>query len=207
MISGSCAEGAGGAAARTARRMSTRSTRASGSRRRGRWPCPPPRAFQDHSHLIIDEVHERSIDTDILCLLARRLLHAPHHSPRAHVRDRGSGPLQELLRQPPAAPLRWRQALPVTEIFADDLASPMGSRSSSTNTGPAPAAPPPAGRAVDQRSVLRRGGAAGKHDLRGADRTLPRSPGRVGRARDARGRLASVLIRQRHGRDRRFVDR
>ena len=32
--------------------------------------------FQSMSHLVIDEVHERSIDTDILCLLARRLLHA-----------------------------------------------------------------------------------------------------------------------------------
>jgi HrpA-like RNA helicase len=32
--------------------------------------------FQKHSHLVIDEVHERSIDTDILCLLARRLLHS-----------------------------------------------------------------------------------------------------------------------------------
>ena len=29
---------------------------------------------QDHSHLIIDEVHERSVDGDLLCLLARRLL-------------------------------------------------------------------------------------------------------------------------------------
>jgi len=33
-----------------------------------------PEAFESHTHLIIDEVHERSVDIDILCLLARRLL-------------------------------------------------------------------------------------------------------------------------------------
>mmetsp|Transcript_15561 Transcript_15561/g.23901 ORF Transcript_15561/g.23901 Transcript_15561/m.23901 type:complete len:1923 (-) Transcript_15561:159-5927(-) len=33
-----------------------------------------PERFDDISHLIIDEVHERSIDSDILCLLCRRLL-------------------------------------------------------------------------------------------------------------------------------------
>ena len=47
--------------------------------------------------------------------------------------------------------------------------------------------PPPAGRAVDQRSVLRRGGAAGKHDLRrrGPEQLGREASGRVGRARDA----------------------
>ena len=33
-----------------------------------------PEAFDNHTHLIIDEVHERSVDTDILCLLSKRLL-------------------------------------------------------------------------------------------------------------------------------------
>jgi ATP-dependent RNA helicase DHX57 len=33
-----------------------------------------PEHFNGLSHLIIDEIHERSVDTDILCLLCRRLL-------------------------------------------------------------------------------------------------------------------------------------
>ena len=35
-----------------------------------------PHWFDSHTHLIIDEVHERSVDSDILCLLCRRLLHS-----------------------------------------------------------------------------------------------------------------------------------
>ena len=33
-----------------------------------------PASFNDHTHLIVDEVHERSVDTDVLCLLVRRLV-------------------------------------------------------------------------------------------------------------------------------------
>jgi HrpA-like RNA helicase len=33
-----------------------------------------PSVFDEHSHLIIDEVHERSVDGDVLCLLTKRLL-------------------------------------------------------------------------------------------------------------------------------------
>jgi HrpA-like RNA helicase len=33
-----------------------------------------PESFDQHTHLIIDEVHERSVDGDVLCYLAKRLL-------------------------------------------------------------------------------------------------------------------------------------
>lgn len=35
-----------------------------------------PSHFNNHTHLIIDEVHERSVDGDVLCYLARRLLNS-----------------------------------------------------------------------------------------------------------------------------------
>ena len=33
-----------------------------------------PQALKTHTHIIVDEVHERSVDTEILCLLLRRLV-------------------------------------------------------------------------------------------------------------------------------------
>jgi HrpA-like RNA helicase len=33
-----------------------------------------PEIFRDHTHLIIDEIHERSVDTDLLCYIAKDLL-------------------------------------------------------------------------------------------------------------------------------------
>ena len=41
-----------------------------------------PSVFDHHTHLIIDEVHERSVDSDVLCLLAKRLLQS---NPRIRV--------------------------------------------------------------------------------------------------------------------------
>ena len=33
-----------------------------------------PDSFKNHTHLIIDEVHERSVDGDLICYFARDLL-------------------------------------------------------------------------------------------------------------------------------------
>uniref|UniRef100_A0A7S3JYC1 Uncharacterized protein n=1 Tax=Aureoumbra lagunensis TaxID=44058 RepID=A0A7S3JYC1_9STRA len=35
-----------------------------------------PQVLRRHTHLIIDEVHERSVDAEVICLLARRLIHS-----------------------------------------------------------------------------------------------------------------------------------
>lgn len=78
--------------------------------------------FKYHTHLIIDEVHERSIDTDILCLLARRLL-ATH--PTIKLVLMSATIAAELHRQyfgVPEPPLFvGARRFPITEYFADDL--------------------------------------------------------------------------------------
>jgi hypothetical protein len=38
-----------------------------------------PEIFKEHTHLIIDEIHERSVDTDLLCYIVRDILKACPH--------------------------------------------------------------------------------------------------------------------------------
>ena len=42
-----------------------------------------PKIFKTHTHLIIDEIHERSVDTDLLCFFAKELLVI--NAPYAHI--------------------------------------------------------------------------------------------------------------------------
>ena len=81
-----------------------------------------PETFDSHTHLIIDEVHERSVDTDVLCLLCRRLL-ASHPSLRLILMSATMA--ASLYRQyfgSPELPLRIRaRRFPVREYFVEDL--------------------------------------------------------------------------------------
>jgi len=80
-----------------------------------------PERFNDVSYLIIDEVHERSVDTDILCLLCRRLL-------ITNVRIRlilmsatlAAQLYQEYFNAPPPIVVGARR-FPVQEVYVDEL--------------------------------------------------------------------------------------
>ena len=81
-----------------------------------------PESLREHSHVIVDEVHERTVDADILCLLVRRLLDA---SPRLKVVLMSATLAGELycsyFRSPPPIFVGAKR-FPVDCFFADDLA-------------------------------------------------------------------------------------
>jgi len=81
-----------------------------------------PESFKDHSHLVIDEVHERSIDTDILCLLARKLLHSHPTIKLVLMSATVAAKLYQQYFGSPEPPLFVGvKRFPVTEVFAEDL--------------------------------------------------------------------------------------
>mmetsp|Transcript_8856 Transcript_8856/g.19868 ORF Transcript_8856/g.19868 Transcript_8856/m.19868 type:complete len:2027 (-) Transcript_8856:217-6297(-) len=83
-----------------------------------------PSWFDSHTHLIIDEVHERSIDTDILCLLCRRLL-VSHPTIRLVLMSATMA--AELYSQyfgAPQPPIHvGSRCFPIKEYFVEDLKS------------------------------------------------------------------------------------
>ena len=87
-----------------------------------------PEFFESHTHLVIDEVHERSVDCDIICLLCRRLL-VSHPTIRLVLM---SATMAASLYQsyfgspecPIAPPIHvGARRFPIKEFFVEDLAA------------------------------------------------------------------------------------
>ena len=82
-----------------------------------------PERFSDVSHLIIDEVHERSVDTDILCLLCRRLLKINHRIRLILMSATLAAALYQDYFDVPQPPIKvGARRFPVKEVYLEDLA-------------------------------------------------------------------------------------
>jgi len=81
-----------------------------------------PEWFDSHTHLIIDEVHERSVDTDILCLLCRRLL-SSHPTIRLVLMSATlAAQLYSSYFRTPEPPIHvGSRRYPIKELFVEDL--------------------------------------------------------------------------------------
>jgi len=92
-----------------------------------------PTRFDDISALIIDEVHERSVDTDILCLLCRRLLQRNEHIRLVLMSATLAANMYQEYFGVPEPPIRvGGRRFPVKEVFLDDLKEEV--KLSATNT-------------------------------------------------------------------------
>ncbi|CAM9299772.1 unnamed protein product [Chrysoparadoxa australica] len=81
-----------------------------------------PEAFNDHTHLIIDEVHERSVDTDILCLLAKRLLDSnPYIRLVLMSATLATQIYREYFNIEQEAIFVGARRFPITEVYCEDL--------------------------------------------------------------------------------------
>lgn len=81
-----------------------------------------PEKFNGISHLIIDEVHERSVDTDILCLLCRRLLKTNEHIRLVLMSATLAAAMYQEYFGVPEPPIKvGARRFPVKEVYLEDL--------------------------------------------------------------------------------------
>jgi hypothetical protein len=81
-----------------------------------------PEKFNGVSHLIIDEVHERSVDTDILCLLCRRLLKTNEHIRLVLMSATLAAAMYQEYFGVPEPPIKvGARRFPVKEVYLEDL--------------------------------------------------------------------------------------
>ncbi|KAL7579290.1 hypothetical protein ACA910_013970 [Epithemia clementina (nom. ined.)] len=83
--------------------------------------------FNDVSHLIIDEIHDRGVDLDLLCLLCRRLLRVNQHLRLILMSATLAAALFQEYFDVSDPPIQvGARRFPVTEIFLEDMVSKNG---------------------------------------------------------------------------------
>lgn len=80
-----------------------------------------PERFNDVSYLVIDEVHERSVDTDILCLLCRRLLITNERIRLILMSATLAAQLYQEYFNAPSPVVVGARRFPVQEVYIDEL--------------------------------------------------------------------------------------